>query len=89
MPKPKQEQPQPQKLQEKTPEQIFWESAARKGFMSFHIVARSEDLNNPNTDYITLGFKDANGLPIPAITSTKEAWLATAKLILAKYGKEA
>ena len=57
--------------------------------MSFHIVARSEDLNNPNTDYITLGFKDANGLPIPAITSTKEAWLATAKLILAKYGKEA
>lgn len=85
MPKAKIEE-KPQTMQKK-PEQLFWENAARLGYMNFHIVAISEDLDNPNPNYITIGFKDANFLPIPALTSTKEAWIATAKLILAKYEK--
>ena len=73
---------------EKTADQVFWEAAARKGFFNFQIVAKAEDLGNPNTDYVSFGFKDANGLPIPVITGTKEMWVTHAKLVLAKYGKE-
>ena len=72
---------------EKSADQLFWENAAKKGYEQFYIMARSEDLENPNKDYITIGWKDANGLTLPAMTSTKEAWLTLAKLLIAKYEK--
>lgn len=84
---------QPQQVQtapkppEKTAAQKFWENAAREGFFNFHAVYNSQDLNNPTEGIITIGWKDMNGLPIPAISAPKEKWIALAKLIISKYGE--
>ena len=91
MARPKREEanaPQQVAPQQRTPEQLFWEASLKKGYPTLgYIGQRSEDMENPNQDVITLGFKDSNGLPIPQITLPKAEWIARARLILAKYDR--
>jgi hypothetical protein len=65
----------------------FVDMLAKQGYNYYYISSATEDLNNSNANYITIGFVDANGRKQIFITLPKEEMLARCEATLKKYKK--
>jgi hypothetical protein len=80
-------QPTMPKPVQDTPEAAYWKRCVAKGFgTGFFNAATWENLENPNADYVSIGFKEANGIPCPAmaIVLPKKIWLEFAEALIGK-----
>lgn len=78
-------------LPEESLEMKHWKELVTKGYISDYQCWSIEDITTKldlEHGRIRLGIKDMNEKTIPTLPASKDAWIATAKLILTKYGKE-